>query len=127
MLKSIFFLLLAVVVILFVSPFVFVAQTARTAWIGFKAGGFKKAWKDVADYFYMVAVDGLDQLGGTILYKVQDLTISSYTFVLCKRGKACWFKRFINKLFGKYHCQESAISEVDEMEKQVKKLKEVME
>lgn len=127
MLLNIFFLVLSLSILIVVSPLVFIGQTVATGAVGYKQGGIKKAWADVSNYFNIVAVDGLDQLGATILYKVRDLTISSYTFVLCKKGKMCWFEKFINFLFGKKHCRESSVNELKEMENKINTLKEALQ
>ncbi len=92
MLKSVFLLLLAFMVLTLVAPIVFVVKTIATAYNEAKVSGIKQAWESVAKYFYNIAVDGLDQLGATILYKTKDLTISSQTFILCKRGKCVGLK-----------------------------------
>jgi len=120
MIKAIFFLILSLAIMIFIAPFVFVFQTIKTALF---SGGFVKGWNGVADYFLMVATDGVDQLGATILYKVRDLTISSYTHVLCKSGKLCWFRKFIDFFFGKNHCQDSVVNELDEMHKSINTIK----
>jgi hypothetical protein len=123
MLLNIFFFLLSIAVLLFVAPFIFMGQLVVTSIEGAKKGGMKKAWADVSDYFRIVAIDGLDQLGATILYKVRDLTVSSYTFVLCKSGKLCWFEKFIDFLFGKKHCRKSSENELSEMQDKIEILK----
>lgn len=127
MILNILFLILSLSILIVVSPLVFIGRILVTAIFGYKKGGAKKAWDEVSNYFYIVAVDGLDQLGATILYKVRDLTISSYTFVLCKKGKMCWFEKFINFLFGKKHCRESSVNELKEMEEKTKILKEALQ
>lgn len=116
MIKSMFFLLLAMLLLLVASPFVVIYNTVVIL----------KNKENLANYFYMIAVDGLDQLGGTILYRVNDLTISSYTFVLCTKGDLCWFKKAINYFFGEYHCELSAANELKEMKKKIKILEKAL-
>lgn len=120
MVKAIALLLLALFLMTVFAPIVFIGQTVRTAYFAIIRTGFKQAWVDVAEYFTMVAVDGLDQLGATILYKVRDLTVSSYTFILCKNNKACKFEKVINLFFGKLHCKQSAQNELIEFKDKVK-------
>ena len=99
-LHSFFLLLLATILFLIASPFVFIYNTIRL-------------WK--TDYWLQVAI-GIDQLGGSLLYNEQDYTISSYTFYLCRfYKKFCWFEKFINFFFGKGHCERSFRDEQKEI------------
>lgn len=119
MFKSVFLLILAFIILLVIAPIIFIAQTISTFSKGAKQNGFKQGWSNTADYFYIVAVDGLDQLGATILYKVRDLTVSSYTHILCNKNKVCWFRKLIDLLFGAEHCKISAQKELIEFEEKV--------
>jgi len=63
--------------------------------------------KNKEDYFFNVAI-GFDQAGGSVIYKTEDWTVSSWTYYLCKyKGKYCWFRKFIDFIFGKGHCEHS--------------------
>lgn len=66
----------------------------------------------IRDYFFTIAI-GFDQAGGSILYGQEDWTISSWTYILSKRGNmfAQRFMAFINFIFGKNHCEKSYLWE----------------
>ena len=71
----------------------------------------------VSEYFITVAI-GFDQAGGSVLYEEEDYTISSYTYMMCQKGKYCWFMQLIDFLFGKEHCKRSYISEQNKIRKE---------
>ena len=77
--------------------------------------------KSISDYFLTCAI-GLDQLMGSIFYNEPDWTISGYTYHLCLSGnkKACYFKKFIDFLFGKGHCEKTFFHEVEQFKSYVK-------
>jgi len=63
--------------------------------------------KDKKRYWQSVAI-GFDQVGGSLLYGTEDWTISSWTHYNCaKLHRLCWFRAFIDSIFGKGHCARS--------------------
>lgn len=74
----------------------------------------RKAYRreSIHDYFFIIAI-GFDQAGGSILYGQEDWTVSSWTYILFRRGNksAKWFMIFINFIFGKNHCEKSYLWE----------------
>lgn len=63
---------------------------------------------DIYEYIHAILI-GLDQVGGSILYGTKDFTISSYTYILHKKGvtQATFFMRFIDLLIGKITSKDS--------------------
>lgn len=105
MIRSIFLLLLSLLVSFLLAPTILIVQIIRLS-------GYR------ASYVKNVAI-GVDQLGGTILYNEKDWTVSSYTYHLSKNSKiAYFFMKFINLLFGKNHCRDAYIWEkqINQME-----------
>lgn len=68
--------------------------------------------KSLPTYFKAVAV-GVDQLGGSILYKQPDWTVSSWTYIRAQQSSLphIIFMKFIDLLFGKDHCYNSYVKE----------------
>jgi hypothetical protein len=70
--------------------------------------------KDISNYILNVAI-GLDQLGGSVLYNQPDWTVSSWTYIQSKKHiEHKIFMHFIDFFFGKNHCYNSYINEVNE-------------
>ena len=67
------------------------------------------------EYLKTVAI-GIDQYGGSVLYNQENFTVSSYTYLLCRKKNnklACYFMKFIDLLFGKDHCMKSFNWEIE--------------
>ena len=107
MIRSLFLMILAFVLVTLFGPFVFIFNLFYQ--------------KNLKQYFYTIAV-GLDQLGGSLLYNEEDWTVSSYTYCLCMFNKpfACGFMKFINFFFGKDHCEKAFEHEYRKMSKEIK-------
>lgn len=60
---------------------------------------------DINKYLYEVAIS-IDELGGTLLYRTKDKTVSHMTgyYVLQGNKKAILFAKVIDALFGEGHC-----------------------
>lgn len=116
LLKSIFLLSIATVIMLILAVPVFVIRV------------FSKChdYQYLVDYIKCIAI-GLDQLGGAILYHQENWTVSSYTFYLAHQnkyaGRYYYFMRLIDLLFGKNHCVKSYEWEIEQHQKEVKRLK----
>lgn len=96
-LKNLSLVIFATFVVLVFGPIAFIINLFR--------------YKFSHEYLFTIAV-GIDQLGGSFLYNEEDWTVSSYTYYLCEyKHKMCWFKKFIDFLFGKNHCERSYIWE----------------
>ena len=97
-----FLFLLGVLGIISLGSLVFIIQLVRKPLRG----------ESVKDYFYTLAI-GLDQLGGSLIYGLEDWTISSvayYDATTYKRN--IWFMNLINFLFNdKQHCMKSYYKE----------------
>lgn len=96
--KSFTLMLIAIILVVVVSPIAIVFNTIRHLY----------RRENISDYFFTIAI-GFDQAGGSILYKQEDWTVSSWTYNLCRRGNknACVFMKVIDSIFGKNHCQNS--------------------
>lgn len=96
MVNFILFILGVIGIVLF-GTFVFLVQIVRKP---FKNESLKK-------YFLALAI-GLDQLGGSIIYGLEDWCISSVAYYDAEHGKNVWFMNLINFLFNdKEHCKKS--------------------
>lgn len=115
MIKSAFLLIVAVILIVILSAPVFVVVSAT-----------KIAQGRLSKYLKTVAI-GLDQLGGSILYEKEDWTVSSYTYFLAKRnqmqGRYYYFMKFIDTFFGKNHCRNAYIWELEKHAEEIETLK----
>ena len=103
--RSIFLLIVAIGLFILITPFAIVFRLIR-------AVKFKES---ISDYLFTIAL-GIDQLGAAILYQKENWTVSSYTYLLCVKGKkfACKFMKLIDLFFGKEHCKQSFINESKE-------------
>ena len=83
--------------------------------------------KPVSDYLTNIAI-GFDQAGGSLLYSQEDWTISSYTYYLCRKNNryACGFKRVIDAIFGRGHCEKSYRWEVAKTKRDIAEIDDVM-
>jgi len=98
--------ILALISILITGPVVFFFQLFR-----------KKYYKEsLSEYIYSLSI-GIDQLGGTIIYGLEDWKISSVAYYDAKYcNKNIWFMNFINFLFqDKEHCKKSYKHEFNEL------------
>lgn len=102
MIRSILLMLLAIVLIAVLAIPILVLNTIRKL--------FRR--ENIAEYLFTVAI-GFDQAGGSILYGQEDWTVSSWTYILSRRGNksAKWFMIFIDLFFGKNHCEKSYLWE----------------
>lgn len=68
----------------------------------------------LSNYFYVIAI-GIDQLGGSILYKQPDWTVSSWTWIKVKNNSK--FHKYvmviIDFFFGKDHCKRAYNEEME--------------
>lgn len=99
-LKSIFFVLIAFILLIILGPIAFIANLI-----------FRK---NKADYLFNIAI-GIDQLGGSILYNQPDWTVSGWTYhQFNKTGHLEYyiFMRLIDFFFGKDHCKEAYYNEL---------------
>lgn len=96
--KSLILMLIAIIIVAVLSPIVILLNTIRHLY----------RRENISDYFFTIAI-GFDQAGGSILYKQEDWTVSSWTYNLCRCGNknACAFMKFIDLIFGKDHCKNS--------------------
>ncbi len=64
--------------------------------------------ESISQYLFSILL-GVDQLGGSIIYGLEDWTISSVAHFDAKNNHNKWFERFINTLFfwEKEHCKNS--------------------
>jgi len=101
-LKVFYLMLLAFVLAVLLVPIAFIFQIFRSLYRG----------EPLSDLFWSTAI-GLDQLGGSVLYKEPDWTVSSRTYWLSMQGakNATRFMKIINFFFGKDHCKTSYIKE----------------
>jgi len=106
--KRTFLFLLAYILVVTLSPIIFVINLIRLG----------------SDYA-MTAAIGFDQAGGSILYNEDSFTVSTYTYYLCKfKHKYCRFRKFIDLLFGKGHCERSYYHEIKFDEDAINRIKE---
>lgn len=100
--KSFFLMLIALIVMALMTLPLIVINLMRKLYRG----------ESIQAYFHTIAI-GFDQAGGSILYGQEDWTVSSWTYILSRRGNksAKWFMIFIDLFFGKNHCEESYLWE----------------
>lgn len=105
---KVFLFIVALLSMLVFGPLTILAQIVRKTFL------FKKG--SLSDYFYSLAI-GLDQLGGSIIYGLEDWKISSVAYYDAKVDKKnIWFMYFINFLFqDKNHCKNSYQHEFNEL------------
>ncbi len=102
--RKFLFLILVTFLLLFLGTIAFIGQIVRKA--------IRK--ESLEDYFYSLII-GLDQLGGTILYGLEDWCISSIAYYDSQKGKNIYLEKFINFLFkDKEHCKNSYFTELKE-------------
>jgi len=95
--RSIFLLLVAIILFIIISPIAFIVNFIRKP--------------NKAEYLFNIAI-GIDQLGGSILYNQPDWTVSSWTYYQSNRHKEhYYFMKLIDLLFGKDHCRKSYVYE----------------
>lgn len=96
--KSFLLMLIAIIIITIVTLPVIIGNTIRKI--------YRK--ESLRSYFFTIAI-GFDQAGGSIIYGQEDWTISSWTYILSRRGNrsAQIFVKAIDFLFGKNHCENS--------------------
>ena len=110
--KMFILVILATTLVVAFAPSLFVLQTLRTIWRN----------ESVVDYFKTVAL-GLDQLGGSIIYKEEDWTISSMSYskaTIDAESHAIIFMKIIDMLGFVFagereHCKKSHENEVVKM------------
>lgn len=102
MIRSFLLMLLALIVMALVTLPLIVINLMRKLYRG----------ENIQAYFHTIAI-GFDQAGGSILYGQEDWTVSSWTYILSRRGNksAKWFMLFIDLFFGKEHCHNSYLLE----------------
>lgn len=109
--KSIWLVLLAIVVAIPVLPISFIYNIIVK--------------RDRAGYLKNIAI-GIDQLGGSVIYNQPDWTVSSWTYykAMIQQSKLhIYFMLFIDFFFGKDHCYKSYLNEVDNLHRQLLKHK----
>lgn len=102
MIRSFLLMLLALIVMALVTVPLITINLMRKLYRG----------ENIQAYFHTIAI-GFDQAGGSILYGQEDWTISSWTYVLYRRGNngAKVFMKIIDLFFGKEHCENSYLLE----------------
>nr|WP_129502091.1 hypothetical protein [Malaciobacter halophilus] len=89
--------ILGVVGIILLGTVVFLVQIVR-----------KPLRKESLKKYFLALAIGLDQLGGSIIYGLEDWCISSVAYFDAENGKNIWFMKLINFLFNdKEHCKNS--------------------
>ncbi len=102
--KEFLFLMLVFALVLVLGTIAFIGQVIRKT---IRKESLKK-------YFYSLII-GLDQIGGTLLYGLEDWCISSIAYYDYSKGKNKWFMHFINFLAqDKEHCKKSYFTELKE-------------
>ncbi len=102
--KEFLFLMLVFVLVLVLGTIAFIGQVIRKT---IRKESLKK-------YFYSLII-GLDQIGGTLLYGLEDWCISSIAYYDFTKNRNRWFMNFINFLAqDKDHCKKSYQTELKE-------------
>lgn len=98
--------LIAIVAFIILGPIAFFLQVIRKL--------FRK--ESLSDYFHALAC-GIDQLGGSIVYSLEDWKISSIAYYdAYYLNKNVWFMNLINSLFlDKEHCKNSYLNEFKQL------------
>jgi hypothetical protein len=110
MLKQLMLLLVAYILVVVLFPIVVVVTILYKIYNKSDNDIYSK----ISKYLNVCAI-GLDQAGGAAIYEKENYTISSYTYFLCKTGSSnsCMFSSVIDFIFGKNHCMNSYIWEID--------------
>jgi len=104
MVRSIFLLIIAIILFVLISPIAFTVNILRKL----------SNTKELSNYLFTIAI-GIDQLGGSILYTQPDWTVSSWTYIQSKNHKEHYyfiFMKLIDFFFGKDHCKKSYEHEI---------------
>jgi hypothetical protein len=105
MIRSFFFLLVAIILFVLFAPVAFLVNIIRKP--------------NRAEYLFNIAI-GIDQLGGSVLYNQPDWTVSSWTYYQSSKHKEhYYFMKLIDSLFGKDHCYKSFVNEMKEFKKAI--------
>jgi hypothetical protein len=107
MFTNIFLFVLALIGLILIGSLVFLVQLVR---IPLRKESLKK-------YFLTLAI-GMDQLGGSLVYRLEDWCISSvayYDATFLKKN--IWFVKVINFMFNdKEHCKNSYVKEFKKLQ-----------